>query len=111
MCIKMQQRDVSRRRSNFLGITVQNWGGKPANRKNPGTCVQLAARHETATIKAMLMQVMDNFNIAKSDILACVIDIAANITRTVQLYIHICIYWFKKSEFAHLQIRVVESEF
>ena len=53
----------------------------------------------------MLMQVMDNFNIAKSDILACVIDIAANITRTVQLYIHI--YWLKKSEFAHLQIRVV----
>jgi len=76
---------VTRLRSHFLGITIQYY------QKGVGLCVRTLtlrdtkADHTSLNIKNIIVETLKRFEIPLSHVLACVVDNASNMTKTVQL--------------------------
>ena len=76
---------VTRLRSHFLGISAQFFSEKRGLSVKTLALVDTEANHTSAHLKEILLKTMKEFSIAKQQVLACVVDNASNMTRTVQL--------------------------
>jgi hypothetical protein len=76
---------VTRLRSHFLGISIQYWTEKEGLTVKTLALVDTEAKNDGAHTKILVLDVLSKFGINKSDILACVVDNAANMTQTVRL--------------------------
>ena len=76
---------VTRLRSHFLGISAQCFSEKRGLSVKTLALVDTEANHTSAHLKEILLKTMKEFSITKQQVLACVVDNASNMTRTVQL--------------------------
>ena len=76
---------VTRLRSHFLGISVQYYDEEHGLTVKTLALVDTEANHTSSHLKAILLDTLKQFNISKQQVLACVVDNASNMTRTVQL--------------------------
>ena len=76
---------VTRLRSHFLGISAQFFSEKRGLSVKTLALVDTEANHTSAHLKEILLKTMKEFSITKQQVLACVVDNASNMTRTVQL--------------------------
>ena len=76
---------VTRLRSHFLGISVQYYHEEHGLRVKTLALVDTEANHTSSHLKDILLDTLKQFNISKQQVLACVVDNASNMTRTVQL--------------------------
>ena len=75
---------VTRLRSHFLGVTIQYWTGKQLAVKTLGL-IDTKAHHGSQHLKQFVCDLMTSFGLPMSRILCCVVDNAANMTKTIQL--------------------------
>ena len=76
---------VTRLRSHFLGISVQYYHEEHGLTVKTLALVDTEANHTSSHLKEILLDTLKQFNISKQQVLACVVDNASNMTRTVQL--------------------------
>ena len=76
---------VTRLRSHFLGISVQYYDKEHGLTVKTLALVDTEANHTSSHLKEILLDTLKQFNISKQQVLACVVDNASNMTRTVQL--------------------------
>ena len=76
---------VTRLSSHFLGISAQFFSEKRCLSVKTLALVDTEANHTSAHLKEILLKTMKEFSITKQQVLACVVDNASNMTRTVQL--------------------------
>ena len=76
---------VTRLRSHLLGISVQYYDKEHSLTVTTLALLDTEANHTSSHLKEMLLDTLKQFNISKQQILACVVDNASNMTRTVQL--------------------------
>lgn len=76
---------ATRLRSHFLGISIQFWDEDDGLTVKTLALVDTEANHTSDNIKNILLDTLGLFKITKSQILACVVDNASNMTRTIQL--------------------------
>ena len=76
---------VTRLRSHFLGISVQYYHKEHGLTLKTLALIDTEANHTSSHLKEILLDTLKQFNISKQQVLACVVDNASNMTRTVQL--------------------------
>ena len=76
---------VTRLRSHFLGISVQYYDEEHGLTVKTLALVDTEANHTNSHLKEIFLDTLKQFNISKQQVLACVVDNASNMTRTVQL--------------------------
>ena len=76
---------VTRLRSHFLGISVQYYHEEHGLTVKTLALVDTEANHTSSHMKEILLDTLKQFNISKQQVLACVVDNASNMTRTVEL--------------------------
>ena len=76
---------VTRLRSRFLGISEQYYHEKHGLTVQTLALVDTEANHTSSHLKEILLDTLKQFNISKQQVLACVVDNASDMTRTVQL--------------------------
>ena len=76
---------VTRLRSHFLGILMQYYDEEYGLTVKTLSLVDIEANHTSSHLKEILLYTLKQFNISKQQVLACVVDNASNMTRTVQL--------------------------
>ena len=76
---------VTRLRSHFLGISVQYYDEEYGLTVKTLALVETETNHTSSHLKEILLDTLKQFNISKQQVLACVVDNASNMTRTVQL--------------------------
>ena len=76
---------VSRLRSHFLGISIQYYDKHQGLTVKTLALIDTGANHTSAHLKNLLLDTLKQFGIKKQQILACVVDNASNMTRTVQM--------------------------
>ena len=76
---------VTRLRSHFLGISLQYYDEEHGLTVKTLLLVDTEANHTSSHLKEILLDTLEQFNISKQQVLACVVDNASNMTRTVQL--------------------------
>ena len=77
---------VTRLRSHFLSISVQYYHEEHGLTVKMLVLVDTKANHTSSHLKEILLDTLKQFNISKQQVLACVVDNASNMTRTVQLF-------------------------
>ena len=75
---------VTRLRSHFLGITIQYWTEEGPTIKTLAL-VDTEAHHDSVHLKEFVLKVMQKFGLQLSHVLACVVDNASNMTKTIEL--------------------------
>ena len=76
---------VTRLRSHFLGISMQYYHEDHGLTVKTLALVDTKANRTSSHLKEILLDTLKQFNISKQQVLACVVDNASNMTRTVQL--------------------------
>ena len=76
---------ATRLRQNFLGVNVQFWCEEDGLVVRTLAVVDTDADHSATHTRDLVTQVMTNFQLEKNQVLACVVDNAANMTKTVKL--------------------------
>ena len=76
---------VTRLRSHFLGISVQYYDEEHGLTVKTLALVDTEANHTSSHLKEILLDTLKQLITSKQQVLACVVDNASNMTRTVQL--------------------------
>ena len=76
---------VTRLQSHFLGISVQYYDEEHGITIKTLALVDTEANYTSSHLKEILFDTLKQFNISKQQVLACVVDNASNMIRTVQL--------------------------
>ena len=76
---------VIRLRSHFVGISVQYYDEEHVLTVKTLALVDTEANNTSFHLKELLLDTLKQFNIGKQQVLACVVDNASNMTRTVLL--------------------------
>ena len=78
---------ATRLRNNFLGINVQFYDKENGCGLTVNTLALMDtdARHDAVHTKDLVNSTMNKFGMKKSDVLACVVDNATNMTKTIRL--------------------------
>ena len=76
---------VTTLRSHFLGISVQYYDEEHGFTVETLALFDTEANHTSSYLNEILLDAFKQFNISKQQVLACVVDNASNMTRTVQL--------------------------
>ena len=84
--VSMKFDRVTRLRSHFLGISVQYYDEEHGLTVKTLALVDTEANHTSFHLKEISLDTLKQFNICKQQVLACVVDNASIMTRTVQLH-------------------------
>ena len=76
---------ATRLRNNFLGINVQFFDKENGLTVKNLALMDMHARHDAEHTKDLVKETRKKFGIEKSNVLACVVDNATNMTKTVRL--------------------------
>ena len=85
MLISIKFDGVTRLRSHFLGISAQYFNTDYGMTSKTLALIDTEANHTSANLKNFLLSTLREYEINIQQILACVVDNAANMTRTVEL--------------------------
>ena len=76
---------ATRLRAHFLGVNVQYWSNDGGLKVKTLALVDTQAQHGSESLKTLVLQTMQRFNIPLSRVMACVTDNASNMTKTIKL--------------------------
>ena len=76
---------VSRLRTHFLGISIQFWTPSEGLTIKYLALVDTDGKSDSATTKALVRDVLSQYGLNINKVFACIVDNAANMTRTIEL--------------------------